>query len=95
MAEIEAPAAAVADVVDALKLREQGGLVMEIRILPVERMALRRFETAFLTIGVAAGHVGDAVAPAKPVTARWVVGWTMRPAASRDAAGRMNGEPRD
>ena len=60
MAEVEAAAAAVADVVHPLQLREQGVFVLELRALPVERMTLGRPEAALLAIGVVRGHVaGD------------------------------------
>ena len=46
-AEVDAPAAAMADAEDALEFLDEFGLIIEIRGLPVERMAGRSLETPF------------------------------------------------
>src|SRR3546814_6267182 len=47
IAEIEATPAAVADVEDALRLGVQLFPVVEVRVVPLDRVAHRRVETAF------------------------------------------------
>jgi hypothetical protein len=47
MTEAEAPAAAMADIEDALELRIKRGLVVKLVGPPVERMPNRRVEAAF------------------------------------------------
>ena len=46
VAQIEAAAAAVADVEDPLELLLERGVVVELRVLPAERVARGRLETA-------------------------------------------------
>ena len=50
VAEVEAAAAAVADVEDPLELLLEGGRFVEFRVLPTEGMARGRFETALAAL---------------------------------------------
>src|SRR5262249_43932071 len=64
VAQVDAAAAAVADVEDALELAVERGFVVVVRVAPVDRMARRRFETTFAGgHGLSAASARDAGIP--------------------------------